>query len=74
MKPSRTLIGVDPRRARLPWLAEGGREISGNVLTYDINAERVVADRGKEENERVRIIIDPASLEKQEEDATDDPQ
>lgn len=62
------------RLSREAWLAEDGREISGNVLTYDINAERVVADRGKEENERVRIIIDPASLEQQEEDGTDDPQ
>ncbi len=62
------------RLSREAWLAEGGREISGNVLTYDINAERVVADRGKDENERVRIIIDPASLKQQEEDDTDDPQ
>ncbi len=62
------------RLSREAWLAEGGREISGNVLTYDINAERVVADRGKEDNERVRIIIDPASLKQQEEDDTDDPQ
>ncbi len=62
------------RLSREAWLAEDGREISGSVLTYDINAERVVADRGKKENERVRIIIDPASLEQKEKDDSGDPQ
>jgi lipopolysaccharide export system protein LptA len=60
------------RLSREAWLAEDGREISGSVLTYDINAERVVADRGEEKDSRVRIIIDPASLEQQEKDGTDD--
>lgn len=62
------------RLSREAWLAEDGKEISGNVLTYDIIAERVVADRGEDEDQRVRIIIDPASLEQEREDDSDDQQ
>ena len=62
------------RLSREAWLAEDGKEISGNVLTYDINAERVVADRGEDEDQRVRIIIDPASLEQEREDDPGDQQ
>ncbi len=62
------------RLSREAWLAEDGKEISGNVLTYDIIAERVIADRGEDEDQRVRIIIDPASLEQEREDDSDDQQ
>jgi len=51
------------RLSRNAWLSESGNEISGNVLTYNITQERVIADSDAESGERVRILITPEGLE-----------
>ena len=45
-------------------LSQSGKEISGNILTYSINEERVIASSSDETGERVRIVITPEGLEK----------
>jgi lipopolysaccharide export system protein LptA len=49
------------------WVSEGGKEVSGSVLTYDIANERVVADSGEGPEERVRIVIDPEEIQRERE-------
>lgn len=45
-------------------LSQSGKEIHGNVLTYSINEERVIASSSDVTGERVRIVITPEGLEK----------
>jgi len=51
------------RLSRNAWLSEGGNEISGNVLTYNMAEERVIAGSDVETGERVRILITPEGVE-----------
>jgi lipopolysaccharide export system protein LptA len=44
-------------------LSQSGKQIQGNILTYSINEERVIASSSDATGERVRIIITPDSLE-----------
>jgi lipopolysaccharide export system protein LptA len=56
---------ADPGTLRLSdnaWLSESGKEISGNVLTYSLNEERVIASSSQETGERVRILITPEGI------------
>jgi lipopolysaccharide transport protein LptA len=47
------------RLAENAWLSDGENELSGQVLVYDIRAERVVANAPPGAGERVRITINP---------------
>lgn len=51
------------RLSRNAWLSEAGNEISGNVLTYNMAEERVIAGSDVETGERVRILITPEGVE-----------
>ena len=56
---------ADPGLVRLSenaWLSESGKEISGNVLTYSMTEERVIASSSEETGERVRILITPEGM------------
>ncbi|MCJ7558055.1 MAG: lipopolysaccharide transport periplasmic protein LptA [Gammaproteobacteria bacterium] len=56
---------ADPAVVRLSenaWLSESGKEISGNVLTYSLTEERVIASSSVETGERVRILITPEGM------------
>ena len=56
---------ADPGLVRLSenaWLSESGKEISGNVLTYSMTEERVIASSSEETGERVRILITPEGV------------
>lgn len=44
-------------------LSQSGKEIRGNILTYSINEERVIASSSEETGERVRIVITPEELD-----------
>ncbi len=50
------------------WLCEGGNEITSEVIVYEIDAEQVMADGGRDEDGRVRILITPGSDEDSEGD------
>ncbi|MEM9383605.1 MAG: lipopolysaccharide transport periplasmic protein LptA [Pseudomonadota bacterium] len=43
------------------WLCEDGNEITSEVIVYDIEAEQVLADGGRGEDGRVKILITPGS-------------
>ncbi|MEO0424797.1 MAG: lipopolysaccharide transport periplasmic protein LptA [Pseudomonadota bacterium] len=43
------------------WLCEDGNEITSEVIVYDIDAEQVLADGGRGEDGRVKILITPGS-------------
>jgi lipopolysaccharide export system protein LptA len=56
---------ADPAVVRLSnnaWLSESGKEISGNVLSYSLTEERVIASSSTETGERVRILITPEGM------------
>lgn len=56
---------ADPGLVRLSenaWLSESGKEISGNVLTYSMIEERVIASSSDATGERVRILITPEGM------------
>ncbi len=42
-------------------MSEGGNEITGNVLLYNIEEDRVIAESGTADGERVQITISPAN-------------
>jgi len=44
-------------------LSQSGKQIQGNILTYSINEERVIASSSDATGERVRIVITPDGLE-----------
>jgi lipopolysaccharide export system protein LptA len=61
---------ADPPILRLSenaWLSESGKEISGNILTYSMNEERVIASSSEKTGERVRILITPEGLQQLDE-------
>lgn len=61
------------RLSKGAWLSEGGKEISGNTLTYNIQEERVIASSDKTQGEKVLIVINPeADEEADQQDQADD--
>lgn len=62
------------RLAEDAYLTDGRNDIRGQTLVYSIRDQRVVAEAGEQGNERVRITINPRSLEDAQTNGADRPQ
>jgi lipopolysaccharide transport protein LptA len=56
------------------YLTDGRNDIRGQTLVYSIAEQRVLADAGEQGDDRVRITINPRSLEDQPTEESDRPQ
>lgn len=62
------------RLAQDAYLTDGHHDIRGQTLVYNIREQRVMADASQQGNERVRITINPRSVEDAQKNGADRPQ
>lgn len=62
------------RLAEEAYLTDGRNDIRGQTLVYSIRDQRVLAEASEQGNERVRITINPRSLEDAKTNGSDRPQ